>query len=90
VILNQKTILKQEHEYWNSRWQLPVVFGKHYLGEAVLIYMLVYEVVKLMCSFSDDLMTPTLKVCAIFLCANVKIKVLQTSPMSIWRKSVST
>lgn len=67
-----------------------MVFGKHYLWEADLIYMLVYGVVQLMCSFSDALMTCTLKVCAIFLCANVKIKVLQTSPMSMRRKNINT
>ena len=67
-----------------------MVFGKCYLWEDGLIYMLVCEVVRSMGSFSNDLLTCTLKACAIFLHANVNIKVSQTSPISIWRKSINT
>lgn len=67
-----------------------MVFGKRSLWEDGLIYMLVCKVVRLNHSFCDDLLTCALKACAIFLGANVNIKVLRTSPMSIWRKSIST
>lgn len=51
------------------------VWKTHNLLQAGQIYLLIYEVVILMCSFSDALLTNPFKVCTIFFCTKCQYKI---------------
>ena len=52
-----------------------MMFGKHSLLQAGQIYLLIYEVVILMCSFCDALLTNAFKVCTFFFGTKCQYKI---------------
>lgn len=66
------------------------VLKTHNLLQAGQIYLLIYEVVILMCSFSDALLTNAFKVCTIFFGTKcqykIKAMIFEPHQLHIWGK----